>query len=54
MLLLDENLSYKLVNKLIGDFPNTQAVVSVLSLGEGSEDQRVWEYVKTNNLALVT
>ena len=54
MLLLDENLSYKLVNKLVGDFPKTQAVVSVLSLGEGTEDQRVWDYAKTNSLALVT
>lgn len=54
MLLLDENLSYKLVARLIHEFPGIQAVAKVHSLGEGTVDEKVWDYAKTNNLMLVT
>ena len=54
MLLLDENLSYKLVSRLIHEFPDVQAVVKVIDLGEGASDERVWEYAKANNLVLTT
>ncbi|WLQ14385.1 DUF5615 family PIN-like protein [Hahella aquimaris] len=54
MLLIDENLSYKLAARLAGDFPGTIAVAKAPSLGEGTQDPVVWEYAKTNNLVLVT
>jgi len=54
MLLIDENLSYKLVEKLIQHFPGTQAVVNINDLGEGADDQLIWKYAKENNLLLVT
>ena len=54
MLLLDENLSYKLVTRLVHEFPNTQAVAQVENLGVGTSDELVWKYAKTNSLALVT
>ena len=54
MLLLDENLSYKLVARLVHEFPNTQAVNHIESLGEGSSDELIWQYAKTNSLVLVT
>ena len=36
------------------EFPNIQAVAKVQSLGEGTIDEKVWVYAKTNNLMLVT
>ncbi len=54
MLLLDENLSYKLVSRLIHEFPGTQAVAKSNNLGEGTGDERVWKYAKINSLVLVT
>ena len=54
MLLLDENLSYKLVSRLIHEFPDIQAVIKVIDLGEGASDAQVWEYAKSNSLVLVT
>ena len=54
MLLLDENLSHKLVSRLIHEFPDIQAVIKVVDLGEGASDTRVWEYAKSNSLVLVT
>ena len=54
MLLLDENLSYKLVSRLMHEFSDVQAVVKVKDLGEGTSDERVWGYAKVNNLILIT
>ena len=54
MLLLDENLSYKLVSRLMHEFSDVQAVVKVKYLGEGTSDERVWGYAKVNNLILIT
>jgi predicted nuclease of predicted toxin-antitoxin system len=54
MLLFDENLSYKLVSKLLHEFPHSQAVVRVKGLGEGASDEHVWKYAKENHLVLTT
>lgn len=54
MLLIDENLSYRLVAKLTSDFPGTVAVAKESTLGEGVSDRKVWEYAKSNNLAILT
>ena len=52
MLLLDENISYK-VSKLISDFfPN---VIHVRNIGlNNSSDYEIWDYAKSENLAIVT
>ena len=54
MLLLDENLSYKLVSRLSHEFPDIQAVIKVIDLGDGASDTRIWEYAKSNSLVLFT
>ncbi|WP_445362040.1 DUF5615 family PIN-like protein (plasmid) [Microbulbifer sp. ANSA003] len=54
MLLIDENLSYRLAARLAGDFAGTLAVPKVPALGEGTKDSRVWEYAQEHNLALLT
>lgn len=54
MLLIDENLSYKLVERLQTDFPSICCVAKVTALGEGTADEVVWHYAKTNNLAILT
>jgi predicted nuclease of predicted toxin-antitoxin system len=54
MLLIDENLSYKLVSRLNITFPGIKSVVNTDSLGEGSDDNLVWQYAKSNNLVVVT
>lgn len=54
MLLIDENLSYKLAERVSNDFKAIAAVSKVSSLGEGASDPKVWEYAKNNNLALLT
>ncbi|MCJ8270949.1 MAG: DUF5615 family PIN-like protein [Psychrosphaera sp.] len=54
MLLIDENLSYKLVERLQTDFPGICCVAKTPELGEGTADEIVWHYAKTNNLAILT
>lgn len=51
-LLLDENLSYKLVPLLDKHFPLTTHV-SLLKLQQAS-DREIWDFAKKNNFAIVT
>ncbi len=51
-LLVDQNLSLKLVNKLQTDFPFSVHVKDV-NLQESS-DMDIWNYAKENNYAIVT
>jgi len=48
VLLIDENLSYRLMAKLTSDFPGTVAVAKENSLGEGVSDRKVWKYAKSD------
>lgn len=51
-LLFDQNLSPKLVDRLIDLYP---ASTHVSSIGMGSEfDRQVWEYARQNDLMIVT
>ncbi|MGI8584137.1 MAG: DUF5615 family PIN-like protein [Chitinophagaceae bacterium] len=51
-LLLDENISFKLVKKLSNDFPD---IIHVKSLQLTSiNDTVIFNYAKNNNLAIVT
>jgi len=54
VLLIDENLSYRLVARLTADFPGTTSVVKQVTLGEGVSDGSVWKYAKINDLAILT
>lgn len=54
MLLLDENISYKLAVRISDEFPSTKATSQVGALGEGANDKSVWDYAKANKLVLVT
>lgn len=54
MLLIDENLSYKLAARLNSEFPGIEAVAKAAELGEGTPDTSVWEYAKTRNLVILT
>ncbi|WP_422135457.1 DUF5615 family PIN-like protein [Endozoicomonas sp. ALD040] len=54
MILIDENLSYKLAARIEADYKGTQAVSRVESLGEGAPDRLVWEYAKAHNKAILT
>ena len=51
-LLLDENLSRRLVPRIADLFPDSVHVGSVALLQ--SPDTAVWEYAKTHNLSIVT
>ena len=51
-LLLDENLSRRLVPFLLNDYPESTQVV-LLGM-ERSGDREVWEYAKTNGFVIVT
>ena len=54
MILIDENLSYKLAARIHSDFEGSIAVSKAPELGEGAPDQRVWDYAKDHGLALLT
>lgn len=54
MILIDENLSYKLAARLDGLFPGIKAVTKTKALGEGTKDKKVWSYAKENHLAILT
>ncbi len=51
-LLLDENLSRRLVPFLLTAYPESTQVVLVGL--EAAEDVRVWDYVKANDFVIVT
>lgn len=54
MLLIDENLSYKLAARISNRFMGVVAVSRVEALGEGASDQSVWDYARHNGLAIVS
>ena len=54
MFLIDENLSWKLVERNSDNFPGVQCVSKTPELGEGTPDEKVWAYAKTCNLAILT
>lgn len=51
-LLLDQNLSHRMVKPLADAFPDTSQV-SFLKLGDAS-DREIWDYAKQNGYAIVT
>jgi predicted nuclease of predicted toxin-antitoxin system len=51
-LLLDQNLSRKLVIQIENIFPDSNHVTSVLS--ETVDDRTIWEFAKQNNFMIVT
>lgn len=51
-LLLDENLSRRIVPLLQADYPNSSQVV-LLQL-EACTDREIWEYAKANDFVIVT
>lgn len=51
-LLLDQNLSYRLIRQLDEHFPQSTQV-SLLGL-EQSDDKTIWEYAKANGYSIVT
>ena len=54
MLLIDENLSYKLAPGLQKDFPGTLSVTVAPGLGGGADDANVWAFAKGQGLAILT
>ena len=54
MMLIDENLSYKLAARIRNTFKGTVAVSKIEALGEGAPDQNVWDYAKRHRLAILT
>jgi predicted nuclease of predicted toxin-antitoxin system len=51
-LLLDQNISFRLVGAIEKDFPGTQ---QVRKLGlENSSDKVIWDYAKASNFIIVT
>jgi predicted nuclease of predicted toxin-antitoxin system len=51
-LLLDQNISYRLVNKIISMFPETE---QVKRLGlENKPDREIWDFAKKENYTIVT
>lgn len=51
-LLLDENLSFRLVERLTNDFPGTTQV-RLVEL-ERMDDRAIWQYCKTHSYTIVT
>lgn len=52
MLLLDENLSYKLAKQLRADFPDTCHVSDVGLLN--TTDMQIWRYAQANQYSILT
>jgi len=51
-LLFDQNISYRLVNRVIGVFPNSK---QVKELGlENATDSKIFEFAKLNEFVIVT
>ncbi|MFM7532275.1 MAG: DUF5615 family PIN-like protein [Rubrivivax sp.] len=51
-LLLDENLSRRLVPFLLRDYPGSESVVSIGL--EAASDRHVWEHARDNGFVIVT
>ncbi|MFT7223761.1 MAG: putative nuclease of putative toxin-antitoxin system [Cellvibrionaceae bacterium] len=51
-LLLDQNLSHRLITSLEESYPDSTQV-SLLGMGEAT-DKAIWEYAKFRNYAVVT
>lgn len=51
-LLLDENISQRLVQLLLPSFPNCTHIELVLK--RGGSDSDIWEYAKANNCVIVS
>ncbi|MGB5634808.1 MAG: DUF5615 family PIN-like protein [Waterburya sp.] len=51
-LLLDENLSDRIVCKIVDLYPNSEHVKTLRLIN--TEDAIIWEYAKTNNFAIVS
>ncbi len=51
-LLFDENLSPKLVDLLIEEFPNSKHVRDVKL--RGAADSQIWEFCKDNNFTIIS
>jgi len=51
-LLLDENISYRLVRELVKDFPETNHI-DLLEM-RGTTDSHIWEYAKHNGFIIVS
>lgn len=54
MLLIDENLSYKIPNRIKLLFPDSKSVSLIDELGETTRDSKIWEYAKNHSLTIVT
>jgi predicted nuclease of predicted toxin-antitoxin system len=51
-LLFDQNISYKIVAKLINVFPDS---IHVREAGlEGHSDKQIWEYARNNSFSVLT
>jgi len=51
-LLVDQNISFRIIKKIIDQFPDCKHV-SNCGLKD-SEDSDIWDYAKTNNYSIVT
>ena len=51
-LLLDQNLSYRIIKDLAYEFPGSTQV-SLLHMGEAL-DQEIWDFARMNDFAIVT
>ena len=51
-LLLDQNISFRLISKISEDFPETKQVTE-LGL-ENATDREIWRYAKENGFAVVS
>ena len=51
-LLLDENISHRIIKHLIKDFPNSKHVVEIAQ--NRLSDLEIWEYAKNNDFVIVT
>jgi predicted nuclease of predicted toxin-antitoxin system len=51
-LLFDQNISYRIVKLIEGEFPGAAHVIS-MGLGNSS-DQQIWEYALKNKFTIVT
>lgn len=51
-LLLDQNLSHRLVKSLVKTYPESNQV-ALLEMG-GADDQAIWDYAKAHDYVIVT
>ena len=51
-LLFDQNISFRIIQKIKEDFPNSKQVRE-LGLEESSDD-KIWKFAKENNFTIVT